>query len=1360
MAIGALTLFLDSPAGRRFISDRIAEVAPKSGLRFRVGRIEGSIFRRAILHDVRLYDLKGEFLRIDRADLDWHPFDFLLRRRLTIDALRIPVADLARLPDLRPNDENKPILPDFDIRVGVFDVQRLNLGPAVAGRAHAATINGRADVRSGTLIGSLNARALDGGDRMVARINIAPDRGDFDVNADVVAPRGGILTGLAGLDRSVTGMVRGQGNWTHWQGALAADAGGDALARLRLTADSGRYALSGRVSPALVTKGTLADLTTGGVALEAAGTFAGRRWQGTASAIASAVQIDSTGGIDLGQNRFDALRIDAWLRRPAGLLNRLDGQNVRAALRLNGAFAAPAVEYRLTAPWLSFGTTRLEEVEASGAGNASSGAWRLPLALKVARITGIGGLGERIVRNLRADGTLRLVDQVLTTDLLRVRSDGLDGRVTLLANFRTGDWAAGYDGALPGLEIGGLGRVDLMTNLAARRAAVGGFRIEGQARANVRRLDNGFLRTLTGGLPTLTTRLALGADGIVHFDDLVIHSPLLNMRGVGIRRADGTFLINGTGVHQRYGPVRVTIDGPIDRPKVDLILANPLPAAQIGGVHLSLVPDAEGFAFTSEGGSMLGPYQAAGAILLPPGGDVVIRLDRLAVGQTVASGRLAIAGGGLAGTLNIAGGGLNGTVVLDVPGGVQRAVVHLVARDASFAGVPPISVGRGTIDATLRFGGAGTSIDARFDLSGVQRGGLSLTHISGTAQIVDGTGQARVALSGSRAQNFDLQLQIDLAPDRYRISGGGRLAGHPLRLSRPMVIHREGSAWVIEQSELLFGGGRARLAGRLGDGATALDAELDHLSLSLVDIVNPDLGLTGTASGRLNYRAGAGSAPTGSAALRLANFRRAGLTDSGAALNIGVNAELGANNAAMRAVIERSGQVIGRAQARLSPLGAGGDLMTRLRSAAMTAQLRYNGDVGPLWRLTGVETLLLSGPVAIVADATGTLDQPVISGAMRASGAHVESALTGTQINGVNAVGRFQGSRLQLRNITGTTPGGGSVTGEGDFDLAATNGFAMDLRIHATNARLLERDDIAASVTGTVRLSSNGNGGMIAGSLVMNSGRFRLGRATAAEALPVINVVEVNRPANQGRAPTRTTPWQLNIAVRGDNQFNVTGLGINSDWSTDVRVRGPVDNFALLGTAELVRGEYEFAGRRFDLQSGRIRFAGGTPIDPSLDITAVSDVTGINAQIRVRGSGLHPEISFTSTPALPEDELLSRILFGSSITDISVTEAAQLGFALASLRSGDGSLDPINAIRRATGLDRLRILPANSEIGAGTSIAAGKYLTRRVFVEIITDGQGYSATRAEYQVTRWLAILGTISTLGDDSVNVRIKHDY
>ena len=43
---------------------------------------------------------------------------------------------------------------------------------------------------------------------------------------------------------------------------------------------------------------------------------------------------------------------------------------------------------------------------------------------------------------------------------------------------------------------------------------------------------------------------------------------------------------------------------------------------------------------------------------------------------------------------------------------------------------------------------------------------------------------------------------------------------------------------------------------------------------------------------------------------------------------------------------------------------------------------------------------------------------------------------------------------------------------------------------------------------------------------------------------------------------------------------------------------------------------------------------------------------------------------------------------------------------------------------------------------------------------MITDGRGYSATRLEYQITRWLSILSSISTLGRESVNVRVSKDY
>ena len=163
-------------------------------------------------------------------------------------------------------------------------------------------------------------------------------------------------------------------------------------------------------------------------------------------------------------------------------------------------------------------------------------------------------------------------------------------------------------------------------------------------------------------------------------------------------------------------------------------------------------------------------------------------------------------------------------------------------------------------------------------------------------------------------------------------------------------------------------------------------------------------------------------------------------------------------------------------------------------------------------------------------------------------------------------------------------------------------------------------------------------------------------------------------------------------------------------------------------------------------------------LDHAKAVLAAGGVT--DATVIVGGTGLKPEITFASVPQLPQDELLSRILFGTSITNLSAPEALQLASAVAALQSGSGSLDPINSLRRAVGLDRLRILPADIATGQKTAVAAGKYVTRKLFVEVITDGQGYSATRAEFQVTRWLSLLSSISTIGRTSANVRISKDY
>jgi translocation and assembly module TamB len=435
-----------------------------------------------------------------------------------------------------------------------------------------------------------------------------------------------------------------------------------------------------------------------------------------------------------------------------------------------------------------------------------------------------------------------------------------------------------------------------------------------------------------------------------------------------------------------------------------------------------------------------------------------------------------------------------------------------------------------------------------------------------------------------------------------------------------------------------------------------------------------------------------------------------------------------------------------------------GPLMAELLNAPLFAQLRYTGPADTLWRLTGSEVIDMSGPLAVGADIGGRLANPVIRGSLKTQNARLESAVTGMVIDGVTTQAHFSGPQLIFSQISGRTSGGGTVNGNGSVTFSGGKTL-LNLAFNADQALLLNRDDVAARVTGALQVRSDATGGVISGNLHLNKGRFQLGRASAAAAVPQLNVRESGLAPEDVIEVANLHPWKLDLKLAGGN-LQVEGLGISSRWSTNLQIGGLADAPRFTGRADLVQGNYDFAGRNFRLDRGVIRFQGENPPDPLLDIHAEAQVQGLDASVVVAGTGLKPEITFASSPPLPQDELLSRILFGTSITNLSAPEALQLASAVAALRSGSGSLDPINALRRAVGLDRLRIVPADVATGQKTAIAAGKYIRRKLFVEVVTDGQGYSATNVEYQMTRWLSILSTVSTIGRASASVRVSKDY
>ncbi|MEQ1548489.1 MAG: translocation/assembly module TamB domain-containing protein, partial [Chakrabartia sp.] len=684
---------------------------------------------------------------------------------------------------------------------------------------------------------------------------------------------------------------------------------------------------------------------------------------------------------------------------------------------------------------------------------------------------------------------------------------------------------------------------------------------------------------------------------------------------------------------------------------------------------------------------------------------------------------------------------------------------NLVARDARLDGPPLLIMRRGQFDGTIVLDPAGTSIDGTVTGQGLQYGPVSLARLAANIKMSDGTGEIRASFAGSRGRSFDLQTQAQITPNRLSVIGSGTIDRKAIKLTSVAVLTREAGGWRMQPTTLEFGGGSAKVSGLFGGAAPEIDGLVNRMPMTLLDMFFPRLGLGGIASGSFSYRAPVGGQPSGKADLNIRGLSRSGLVLSSRPIDMGVAAVLNGSRAGARLIAASGGQTIGRAQVQLTNISGVGDIGTRIANAPLFAQLRYAGPADTLWRLTGVETFDLSGNVAIGADIGGRLNTPQIRGSLRTNGARVESAATGMVLTGVVASGNFDGSRLVIDRFSANAGKDGSVTGSGTFDFAA-GAMGIDLSMQAKQAQLLARDDIAATVTGPLRIKSDGSGGLISGTVVLDRSRFRLGQATAAAAIPRLNVREINGRPDQAVSAGPLRPWRLDVKAEAPARLMVTGLGIESEWRASFEIGGSVYAPALLGRADLIRGGYEFAGRQFDLARGTIRFQGVSPPDPILDIVAQGNTQGLNATIKVTGSGQRPEITFASVPALPQDELLSRLLFGTSITNLSAPEALQLAAAVASLSGGGTGLNPINAVRQAIGLDRLRILPADSITGQGTSIAAGKYLSKRTYVEIITDGQGYSATRAEFQITRWLSLLSSISTIGRQSATVRISKDY
>lgn len=155
-------------------------------------------------------------------------------------------------------------------------------------------------------------------------------------------------------------------------------------------------------------------------------------------------------------------------------------------------------------------------------------------------------------------------------------------------------------------------------------------------------------------------------------------------------------------------------------------------------------------------------------------------------------------------------------------------------------------------------------------------------------------------------------------------------------------------------------------------------------------------------------------------------------------------------------------------------------------------------------------------------------------------------------------------------------------------------------------------------------------------------------------------------------------------------------------------------------------------------------------------LVAETDRDGITTRIIIDGEVRDPEITFESSPELPQEEVLSQLLFGRGLDNISPLQAAQLANAIAVLagRGGDGI---IGNLRESAGLDDLDL---TTDDDGNVQVRAGRYISENVYTDVAVDADGTSTINLNLDLTNSLRARGSVGSDGTSSVGVFFERDY
>lgn len=616
-----------------------------------------------------------------------------------------------------------------------------------------------------------------------------------------------------------------------------------------------------------------------------------------------------------------------------------------------------------------------------------------------------------------------------------------------------------------------------------------------------------------------------------------------------------------------------------------------------------------------------------------------------------------------------------------------------------------------------------------------------------------GVVDATANVSGTRAEpsiSFDAAaddvraaLLADIGLSALDAEASGTTDGERLEIEA-RVTSREGLAATAAGTVLL------------SDGELDLDVRLEAFPLATLNAMVPDQDLGGTLSGTASI-AGTVAEPRATFDLAASGLTAAPLAQAG----VGPLAAEASGSFARRTLSLQAVNVSGPQGLQLSasgsvPLEGTGLSVSVSGSAPLSIANRFLIDRGTQ----------VVGTVQLQANVAGSIADPQISGTFSTAGTRVIDPQTNVELRDIDVSARIDGQTITLTSANAALAAGGTISASGTVSLDAGAGFPADIVIVLDEARYSDGELIAATVSGNLAFTGPATGdARLSGVIDIDRAELTI-PDNFGGAASLLDVAHRNPPpdvaatlrrarANDGTpTPTaRPSVITLDVTVNAPNQIFVRGRGVDAELGGSVRLVGPISAVQPVGAFELIRGRIGILGQRVEFDEGRVTLLGD--LDPYLSFVARSGGNDITVFITVEGRVSDLEITFSSQPQLPEDEVLARLIFDRSISELSAFQIAQLAAAAAEL-AGGGDTSLLGNLREATGLDDLDIVTDDE---GNAAVRAGRYVQDNIYLGVEAGAGGSAKATINLDITENLKARGAVGS-EDSSVGLFYERDY